>query len=86
MPEAALDTASAAPALLGFLGGVGTVTGSTFPVESDHARILLGCGLFQGFSELRRRNRERLDPRPRASTPSCLDARRPAFREAVPVR
>ncbi|MEU6879146.1 MBL fold metallo-hydrolase [Streptomyces sp. NPDC046712] len=38
---------------------MGTVTGSTFLVESDHARILLDCGLFQGFATLRRRNRER---------------------------
>ncbi|MFP3989750.1 MBL fold metallo-hydrolase [Streptomyces sp. E11-3] len=44
------------PALLTFLGGVGTVTGSKFLVESDHARLLVDCGLFQGFAELRRRN------------------------------
>ncbi|MDI3406861.1 MBL fold metallo-hydrolase RNA specificity domain-containing protein [Streptomyces cavernicola] len=48
------------PALLTFLGGVGTVTGSKFLVESDHARILVDCGLFQGFASLRRRNWERL--------------------------
>ncbi|MGW1010330.1 MBL fold metallo-hydrolase RNA specificity domain-containing protein [Streptomyces termitum] len=47
------------PALLSFLGGVGTVTGSKFLVESDHARILLDCGLFQGFANLRRRNWDR---------------------------
>ncbi|MEV7281637.1 MBL fold metallo-hydrolase [Streptomyces sp. NPDC093111] len=47
------------PALLSFLGGVGTVTGSKFLVESDRARILLDCGLFQGFARLRRRNWER---------------------------
>ncbi|MEU6144550.1 MBL fold metallo-hydrolase [Streptomyces sp. NPDC047081] len=44
------------PALLTFLGGVGTVTGSKFLVESDHARILVDCGLFQGLADLRRRN------------------------------
>ncbi|WP_415953206.1 MBL fold metallo-hydrolase RNA specificity domain-containing protein [Streptomyces sp. KLOTTS4A1] len=48
------------PALLRFLGGVGTVTGSKFLVESDHARVLVDCGLFQGFANLRRRNWERL--------------------------
>ncbi|MFI8388569.1 MBL fold metallo-hydrolase [Streptomyces sp. NPDC085540] len=48
--------ASARPALLRFLGGVRTVTGSTFLVESDHARILVDCGLFQGVADLRRRN------------------------------
>ncbi|MEU1273741.1 MBL fold metallo-hydrolase [Streptomyces sp. NPDC005799] len=46
----------ARPALLTFLGGVGTVTGSKFLVESDHARVLVDCGLFQGLAELRRRN------------------------------
>ncbi|MFI1717030.1 MBL fold metallo-hydrolase [Streptomyces litmocidini] len=61
MSEAAPNTTPAAPrpALLSLLGGVGTVTGSKFLVESDHARILLDCGLFQGFAALRRRNRER---------------------------
>ncbi|QRX90209.1 MBL fold metallo-hydrolase RNA specificity domain-containing protein [Streptomyces noursei] len=44
------------PALLTFMGGVGTVTGSKFLVESGHARILVDCGLFQGLGELRRRN------------------------------
>ncbi|MER8044643.1 MBL fold metallo-hydrolase [Streptomyces sp. NPDC094032] len=38
---------------------MGTVTGSKFLVESDRARILLDCGLFQGFARLRRRNWER---------------------------
>ncbi|MFF5504602.1 MBL fold metallo-hydrolase RNA specificity domain-containing protein [Streptomyces roseolus] len=47
------------PALLTFLGGVGTVTGSKFLVESDHARVLVDCGLFQGFANLRRRNWDR---------------------------
>ncbi|GAA1555120.1 MBL fold metallo-hydrolase [Streptomyces globosus] len=53
-PDAA--GASARPALLTFLGGVRTVTGSKFLVESDHARILVDCGLFQGVADLRRRN------------------------------
>ncbi|MFJ9898282.1 MBL fold metallo-hydrolase RNA specificity domain-containing protein [Streptomyces sp. NPDC091280] len=44
------------PALLTFLGAVGTVTGSKFLVESDHARVLVDCGLFQGMADLRRRN------------------------------
>ncbi|WP_314245193.1 MBL fold metallo-hydrolase RNA specificity domain-containing protein [Streptomyces kutzneri] len=44
------------PALLRFLGGVRTVTGSKFLIESDHARILVDCGLFQGVADLRRRN------------------------------
>lgn len=52
----AATPAKARPALLTFLGGVGTVTGSRFLVESDHTRILVDCGLFQGLAELRRRN------------------------------
>ncbi|MGW2717755.1 MBL fold metallo-hydrolase RNA specificity domain-containing protein [Streptomyces sp. NPDC001492] len=44
------------PALLTFLGGAGTVTGSKFLVESDHARVLVDCGLFQGLADLRRLN------------------------------
>ncbi|MEY9845362.1 CBS domain-containing protein [Streptacidiphilus sp. BW17] len=53
------------PGLLTFLGAVGTVTGSKFMVETDHARVLVDCGLFQGQAELRRRNWRRLplDPR-----------------------
>ncbi|MFD0268240.1 MBL fold metallo-hydrolase [Streptomyces sp. NPDC127106] len=47
---------STRPALLSFLGGVRTVTGSKFLVERDHARILVDCGLFQGVADLRRRN------------------------------
>ncbi|MFR0354602.1 MBL fold metallo-hydrolase RNA specificity domain-containing protein [Streptomyces sediminimaris] len=56
------DTPPARPraALLTFLGGVGTVTGSKFLVESDHARVLVDCGLFQGLADLRRLNWRRL--------------------------
>src|SRR5262245_53399642 len=43
-----------------FLGGVGTVTGSKFLVEADGRRILVDCGLFQGFKQLRLRNRDPL--------------------------
>ncbi|MEZ6011495.1 MAG: MBL fold metallo-hydrolase [Hyphomonas sp.] len=39
-----------------FLGGVGTVTGSRYLVESKGRRILVDCGLFQGFKQLRLRN------------------------------
>ncbi|MCX4744743.1 MBL fold metallo-hydrolase [Kitasatospora sp. NBC_01287] len=53
-------SATPRPGLLTFLGGVGTVTGSKFLVETDHARIMVDCGLFQGLAELRRRNRRPL--------------------------
>ncbi|MCM2577431.1 MBL fold metallo-hydrolase RNA specificity domain-containing protein [Streptomyces meridianus] len=48
--------ATSRPGLLTFLGGVGTVTGSKFMVETDHVRIMVDCGLFQGLAALRRRN------------------------------
>ena len=41
---------------LTFFGGAGTVTGSKYLVESGGSRVLVDCGLFQGLSELRRRN------------------------------
>ena len=44
---------------LKFLGGVGTVTGSKYLVESGpdgRARVLVDCGLFQGLKKLRLRN------------------------------
>ena len=52
-------------AKLSFWGGVGTVTGSKFLIETDHSRILVDCGLFQGLKELRERNWQEppFDPR-----------------------
>jgi metallo-beta-lactamase family protein len=41
---------------LSFLGGVGTVTGSKYLVEADGVRVLVDCGLFQGYKQLRLRN------------------------------
>ena len=41
---------------LTFLGGAGTVTGSKYLVETGDQRILVDCGLFQGFKFLRERN------------------------------
>ncbi len=43
-------------ASLSFHGGVETVTGSRFLVESGRSRVLLDCGLFQGGREMRERN------------------------------
>ncbi len=39
-----------------FLGGTGTVTGSKYLLTAGHARILVDCGLFQGYKHLRLRN------------------------------
>ena len=44
------------PIKLTFLGGVGTVTGSKYLVESNGHRILVDCGLFQGYKQLRLHN------------------------------
>ena len=54
---------------LRFLGAAGTVTGSKFLVESGSSRVLVDAGLFQGYKQLRLRNREAF-PVP----PSSLDA------------
>ncbi len=43
---------------LRFLGATGTVTGSRYLLESGGSRVLVDCGLFQGYKELRERNRE----------------------------
>ncbi|MEP6920231.1 MAG: MBL fold metallo-hydrolase [bacterium] len=43
-------------ATLSFWGGVGTVTGSKFLIESGSSRVLVDCGMFQGLKELRERN------------------------------
>lgn len=56
-------------ATLSFWGGVGTVTGSKYLVESQGSRVLVDCGLFQGLRELRERNWE--DP---PFDPKSLDA------------
>ena len=43
-------------ASISFWGGVGTVTGSKYLIETDKARVLVDCGLFQGLKELRELN------------------------------
>ena len=44
-------------ATLRFLGGADTVTGSRFLIEHESSRVLVDCGMFQGFKVLRERNR-----------------------------
>lgn len=39
-----------------FLGAVGTVTGSKYLLNINDKKILVDCGLFQGYRELRERN------------------------------
>lgn len=54
---------------LRFLGASGTVTGSRFLLETGDARILIDCGLFQGYKQLRLRNRA-----PFPVPPASIDA------------
>ncbi len=51
-----------------FLGATGTVTGSKYLVEHDSRRILVDCGLFQGYKPLRLKNWS-----PLPCDPSSLD-------------
>jgi len=39
-----------------FLGDTGTVTGSKYLVTSGSNKVLVDCGLFQGFKHLRLKN------------------------------
>ena len=41
---------------LRFLGAAGTVTGSRYLIDAGGQRILVDCGLFQGYKQLRERN------------------------------
>lgn len=45
---------------LTFLGATKTVTGSKYLLTVDSKKILIDCGLFQGYKELRLRNWQRL--------------------------
>lgn len=56
-------------ATLSFWGAVGTVTGSKYLIETDRARVLVDCGMFQGLKELRERNWQDLP-----FDPATLDA------------
>ena len=48
-----------------FLGATGTVTGSKYLVSAGAKKILIDCGLFQGFKQLRLRNWAQLPVDPR---------------------
>ena len=50
---------------LSFLGAAGTVTGSKYLLDNGSHKLLIDCGLFQGFKPLRLRNWARfpVDPR-----------------------
>jgi metallo-beta-lactamase family protein len=48
-----------------FLGAAGTVTGSKYLVTVGKRKILVDCGLFQGYKQLRLRNRMPLRVKPK---------------------
>lgn len=54
---------------LKFLGATDSVTGSRYLLEEGDRRILVDCGLFQGYKVLRERNRQ-----PFPVPPSSIDA------------
>ena len=56
-------------AALSFLGATGTVTGSRYLIQASGRRILIDCGLFQGYKQLRLRNWS-----PFPVEPSSIDA------------
>jgi metallo-beta-lactamase family protein len=56
---------------LTFLGATGTVTGSKYLVQHEGANVLVDCGLFQGYKQLRLRNWEPL-PVPASSLTSVV--------------
>lgn len=57
------------PPRLQFLGATDTVTGSRFLIRARGRRILVDCGLFQGYKRIRDRNRI-----PFQVSPSSVDA------------
>lgn len=57
------------PPTLRFLGATDTVTGSRYLIRSQDQRVLVECGLFQGYKHLRDRNRI-----PFQISPSNIDA------------
>ncbi|MHC6231050.1 MBL fold metallo-hydrolase RNA specificity domain-containing protein [Arthrobacter sp. MMS24-T111] len=57
------------PPALQFLGATDTVTGSRYLIRSQNHRILVDCGLFQGYKLLRDRNRA-----PSQISPANVDA------------
>ena len=57
------------PLTLRFLGAAKTVTGSQYLLETDQAKVLIDCGMFQGTPEERIRNNV-----PFAYEPADVDA------------
>lgn len=58
--------AGAEPLTLQFLGASATVTGSRYLLRTGRSAVLVDCGLFQGYKQLRLRNWARFPVSPRA--------------------
>lgn len=50
---------------LTFMGATGTVTGSKYLLKASDKKVLIDCGLFQGYKELRLRNWAQLPVNPK---------------------
>ncbi len=59
---------------LHFLGAAGTVTGSRYLLRPAQQRVLVDCGLFQGYKKLRLRNWEEPPFDPRSDRCGAADA------------
>lgn len=56
---------------LRFLGAADTVSGSKHLIDTPTSRVLLDCGLFQGFKVRASETAPTSPYRPSRSTPSC---------------
>jgi len=54
-----------------FLGAAGTVTGSKYLLEQGNRHVLVDCGLFQGYKQLRLHNRIRSSCQSATWMPLC---------------
>src|SRR5690606_31407262 len=61
---AVLDVETSKTMDIQFLGAAGTVTGSKYLLRVDGRKVLVDCGLFQGYKQLRLRNRAVLPIKP----------------------
>jgi metallo-beta-lactamase family protein len=68
-PSDSSSPAKSSATSLTFLGAAGTVTGSKYLIEHGGRRILVDCGLFQGYKQLRLLNRA-----PLPFDPASIDA------------
>lgn len=58
---------------LTFLGATSTITGARYLLDAGHARVLVDCGLYQGFKQLRLRNRTAFLPPTTSPTTGSTD-------------